>query len=516
MYLNKVNPYSIVKQHGRDKLHIIERIRLLFDKDSFCELYPDEPDISEQAVQGRNEHGDESDNSADRQLYGYDGVITGYGNIYGQRVYFYGQDFTCMGGTFGYQHSKQIIAIIKEAVKNRKPVIGIYDGGGARIQEGAASVAGCGELFGVNTMASGYIPQISIIAGTCAGGAVYSPGLTDFVFTIDGISNMFVTGAKVINEVQGTDYLIEELGGAHIHAEKSGVAHFCMKDEKSCYEQVRKLIDILPPCYMEERIYRIDTYHEKDTSDINDILPRDNWDEYDVIPVIEEILDDDSFIEVQKVFAKNIVVGFGALGGITVGVVASQTLYENGSIDVDAADKAARFVEYCDCYNIPIITLVDSTGFVMTAEQEHKGLIRHGAKMIHAYASATTIKLTVVLRKAYGGPYILYGCKQLGADRHYVWPQAEVAVMKAEGAVAVISHSQLGQLEGVEKSEFLKQQLESYKEKYMNSKMVLDRHFVDGEIEPAKTREILYQDLIRLSGKPVTEAVKKKHGNMPV
>lgn len=516
MYLNKVNPYSIVKQHGRDKLHIIERIRLLFDKDSFCELYPGESDINEKAKQGINKHGDDLGDSSERQLSGYDGVITGYGNIYGQRVYFYGQDFTCMGGTFGYQHSKQIIAIIKEAIKNRKPIIGIYDGGGARIQEGAASVAGCGELFGVNTLASGYIPQISIIAGTCAGGAVYSPGLTDFVFTIDGISNMFVTGAKVINEVQGTDYLIEELGGARIHAEKSGVAHFCMKDERSCYEQVRRLIDILPPCYMEERIYRIDTYHEKDTSDINDILPRDNWDEYDVIPVIEELLDDDSFIEIHKDFAKNIVVGFGALGGITVGVVASQTLYENGSIDVDAADKAARLVEYCDCYNIPIITLVDSTGFVMTAEQEHKGLIRHGAKMIHAYANATTIRLTVVLRKAYGGPYILFGCKQLGADRQYVWPQAEVAVMKAEGAVAVISHSQLGQLEGVEKSEFLKQQLESYKGKYMNSKMVLDRHFVDGEIEPAKTREVLYQDLIRLSGKSVTEVVKKKHGNMPV
>lgn len=501
MYLNQVNPYSIVKQHGRDKLHIIERIRMLFDKDSFTELYPAESDTLKKPKEVRE---------------GYDGVITGYGTIYGQRVYFYGQDFTCMGGTFGYQHSKQIIAIIKEAIRNRRPVIGIYDGGGARIQEGAASVAGCGELFGVNTLASGYIPQISIIAGTCAGGAVYSPGLTDFVFTIDKISNMFVTGAKVINEVQGTDYLIEELGGANIHSERSGVAHFRMKDEKSCYEQVRRLVDLLPPCYMEERIYRIDTYHEKDLSDIRSLLPKDNQEPYDVIPVIEEILDDDSFIELHREFARNIVTGFGALGGIVVGVVASQTLYENGSIDVDAADKAARFVEYCDCYNIPIITLTDSTGFVMEAEQEYKGLIRHGAKMIHAYANATTIRLTVVLRKAYGGPYILFGCKQLGADRHYVWPGAEVAVMKAEGAVAVISHSQLGQLEGTTKDAFLKQQLESYREKYMNSKMVLDRHFVDGEIKPEQTREILYQDLIRLAGKPERELVKKKHGNMPV
>ena len=523
MYLNKVNPYSIAKQHGRDKLHILERINLLFDKDSFVEMYPDEMENSKENKQIPQSAVKNTDNKvigkgekAAGKPSGYDGVITGYGNIYGRRVYFYGQDFTCMGGTFGYQHSQQIIAIIKEAIRNKRPVIGIYDGGGARIQEGAASVAGCGELFGVNALASGYIPQISIIAGTCAGGAVYSPGLTDFVFTIDGISNMFVTGAKVINEVCGTDYLIEELGGARIHSEKSGVAHFCAKNERSCYEQVRRLIDILPPCYSKNRTYRISSYYEKDLSDIVNLVPKDKHEAYDVIPVLEEILDDDTFIEVQKDFAKNIVVGFGLLGGITVGVVASQTLYKNGSVDVDAADKAARFVNYCDCYNIPILTFTDSTGFVMEAEQEYKGLIRHGAKMIHAYAAANTIKLTVILRKAYGGPYILFGCKQLGADKHYVWPGAEVAVMKAEGAVAVISHSQLGQLEGIEKDEFLRQQLESYKEKYMNSKMVLNRNFVDDEIKPERTRDVLYQDLIRLSGKPVKETVIKKHGNMPV
>lgn len=488
-YLKNVNPYSIAKQHDRDKLHILERIRLLFDKDSFWELYPED----------------------DTHKTGYDGVITGYGNIYGQRVYFYGQDYTCMGGTFGYTHSRQIIAIIKEAISNKRPVIGIYDGGGARIQEGAAAVAGCGELFAVNSLASGYIPQISIIAGTCAGGAVYSPGLTDFVFTIDKISNMFVTGAKVINEVQGTDYLIEELGGAGIHSKKSGVAHFRMKDERSCYEKVRQLIDILPPCYSENRTFRISNYYEKDLSDIVNLVPKDNQEPYDVLPVIEEILDDDTFIEIHEEFAKNIVVGFGLLGGITVGVVASQTLYENGSIDIDAADKASGFVRYCDNYNIPIITLVDSTGFVMNAEQEHRGLINHGAGMIQAFSSATTIRLTVILRKAYGGPFILLGCKQLGADKHYVWPNAEVAVMKAEGAVAVISHSQLGKLEGVEKSEFMKQQLDSYREKYMNSKMVLERNFVDGEIKPERTRDVLYQDLIRLSGKPIKKKLEKKH-----
>lgn len=495
MYLEQVNPYSISKQHKRDKLHIIERIRLLFDRDSFTEYYPQMDDEGKQ---------------------GYDGVITGYGNIYGQRVYFYGQDFTHMGGTFGYQHSQQIIAIIKEAIAQRKPIIGIYDGGGARIQEGAASVAGCGELFRMNTVASGVIPQIAIIAGTCAGGAVYSPGLTDFVFTIDKISNLFVTGAKVINEVQGTDYLIEELGGAEIHATKSGVAHFRMRTERECYEQVRKLIDLLPPCYGKERGYRTDSYRKKDISDIRRLLPKDKQEVYDVVPVIQEILDDDTFMEVHKEFAKNIVVGFGKLGGITVGVVASQTLYQNGSIDVDSSDKAARFVQYCDCYNIPILTFADSTGFVMEAEQEYKGLIRHGAKMIHAYANATTIKLTVILRKAYGGPYIFLGCKQLGADRSYVWPDVEVAVMKAEGAVAVISHSQLAKLEGVEKKEYLREQLAEYQKKYMNSDMVLSRHFVDDEIEPEQTRQILYQDLVRLMGRPVEVFVEKKHTNSPV
>lgn len=497
MYLNKVNPYSISKQHRRDKMHILERVQALFDKGSFTEYYPD--DLIEENIN-----------------QGYDGVITGYGNIFGRRVYFYGQDFTCMGGTFGYQHSRQMIAIIKEAIREKKPIIGIYDGGGARIQEGAASVAGCGELFRMNALASGYIPQIAIIAGTCAGGAVYSPGLTDFVFTIDKISNMFVTGSKVINEVQGTDYLIEELGGANIHSEISGVAHFRMQDERSCYAQVRKLIDMLPPCYSEERTFRTDLYRAKDLSDIMTFIPKDIEESYDVIPVIEEILDDDSFVEVQMEFAKNIVVGFGKLGGFTVGVVASQTLHKNGSIDVDGADKATRFVQYCDCYNIPIITLADSTGFVMEAEQEYKGLIRHGAKMIQAYANATTIRLTVILRKAYGGPYIFMGCKQLGADKHYVWPKAQVAVMKAEGAVAVISNSQLNQLEGMEKEAFLKKQLEDYRKAYMNSDMVLQRQFVDAEIKPEQTREVLYQDLLRLTNEPIRQQIKKKHPNHPV
>lgn len=493
MYLDRINPYGIEKQHKRDKLHIVERIQLLFDHGSFVEYDPNE-----------------TENNV------YDGVITGYGKINGEIVYFYGQDFTCLGGTFGFKHSQQIIAILKEAIKNGRPIVGLYDGGGARIQEGAASVAGCGELFKWNSIASGYIPQISIIAGTCAGGAVYSPGLTDFVFTIDKVSNMFVTGAKVINEVQATHYLIEELGSAKIHATKSGVAHFCCKNEENCFQEVRNLLSLLPPCYIENRIYRTEKYEQKEIRNMQSLLPIDIQEAYDVIPVIENILDENSFLEVQKEFAPNIVVGFGRLGGITVGVIANQTLFKNGSIDCDAADKAARFCQYCDCFNIPIITLADSTGFVMDAEEEYKGLIRHGAKLIQAYAEATTIRLTVILRKAYGGPYILMGCKQLGANRHYVWPKAEIAVMKAEGAVAVILHNELEKLEEIEKEIYLKEQLQAYKKHFMNSKLVLERHFVDKEISPEDTREILYRDLLECSTENSSFNLKKKHSNRPV
>ena len=291
--------------------------------------------------------------------------------------------------------------------------------------------------------------------------------------------------------------------------------HFREADEQSCYEKVKKLLDLLPPCYSEERLFRTAPFREKKNCPISSLLPKNPQDPYDVRTVIEAILDEE-LLEVQKEFAKNIIVGFGRLGGITVGVVANQTLEQNGSIDCDAADKAARFVQYCDCYNIPILSFVDSTGFVMEAEQEYKGLIRHGAKMVRAYADATTIRLTVILRKAYGGPYIFMGCKQLGADRHYVWPGAEVAVMKAEGAVAVISHNQLSVLEGKSKENYLAEQLENYKKHFMNSQMVLERRFVDKEIVPEHTRTILYEDLIRISENRVDTTVRKKHGNPPM
>lgn len=491
-----MNLYSIEKQHERGKLHVTERINILFDKGTFV-------------GNGNASLGEQQDGAV------YDGVVTGYGEINGQRVYFYGQDYTYMGGTFGLNHSRQIGAIIEEAIAHKCPVIGIYDSGGARIQEGANSVGGCGELFNINVRASGYIPQISIVAGTCAGGAVYSPGLTDFIFTIDDISNMFVTGARVINQVCGTDYLSEELGGAYIHATESGVSHFRMANEEECYNKVRKLIGIIPPCYEENRVRVTGEYVKKDLSLLQRFLPQDINEAYDIKSIIYALFDVGSFMEVQEEFARNIIVGFAALGGIIVGIVASEPNYKNGVIDCDGADKASRFVEYCDSFNIPIITLADSTGFLMEATEEKKGLIRHGAKMVYAYANATTIKLTVIVRKAFGGPYIFLGSKQLGADKSYVWPGAQVAVMGAEGAVAVIYHNQIYRVEG-DKEEYVRERTREYEEVYMNSKTVLDGGFVDEEILAEDTRDVLYNDLLKYSKEDIKPRLNKKHGNMPV
>jgi acetyl-CoA carboxylase carboxyltransferase component len=490
-----MNLYSLEKQHKRGKLHVIERIRLIFDKNTFV---------------SRDENGIGKDNAS------YDGVITGYGEIEGQRVYFYGQDYTYMGGTFGLIHCRQIVETIEEAIREKCPIIGLYDGGGARIQEGAAAVGGCGELFMANAKASGYIPQISIIAGTCAGGAVYSPGLTDFIFTIDEISNMFVTGAKVINKIQGTDYLSEELGSGKMHSTISGVSHFNEKSEEECYKKVRKLIGILPPVYKESVDLVTEKFEDKDLSLLSDFLPEDYDKEYDIRRIIYAVFDHTSFFEIQEEFAKNIVIGFAKLGGNTVGIVASQPQHLDGVIDTDGADKVSRFVNFCDAYNIPIITLVDSPGFLMRLEEEQKGLIRHGAKMIHAYANATTIKLTVILRKAYGGPYIFFGSKQLGADKSYIWPKASVTVMKAEAAVAVIYHNEVQRIESIEKEDYLLEKVKLYKEDFMNSKGILAGGFVDEELEPEDTRRRLYEDLLYFNRNKRKDTIIKKHGNMPV
>ncbi len=391
--------YNMEKQHKLGKLHALERICMLLDEDSFREI-------------GSNITNLEDAFNIKKGQFPYDGVITGYGTIGGQKVVIYSEDFTVIGGTLGKQHGFKIANAIKMAIENRCPVIGINDSGGARIQEGVNALAGYGEIFYYNTLASGYIPQISIIAGNCAGGAVYSPGITDFIFVIDDISQMFVTGPKVIKSVTNEDISASTLGGAGVHAAKSGVAHFHMPDERECFKRVRELIAIIPPCYEDGYLHTNRSSIEDYSSDVQfneslaNIIPEQSNQSYDIHDVIDGIVDAGTFLEVQEEFAQNVVVGFGRIKGVAIGIISNQPKFMAGCLDCDSSDKAARFIRYCDSFNLPIITLTDVTGFLPGKDQEYKGIIRHGAKLLYAYSEATTIKINIILRKAYGGAYI--------------------------------------------------------------------------------------------------------------
>ncbi|WP_310604505.1 acyl-CoA carboxylase subunit beta [Anaerosporobacter sp.] len=495
--------YKLQKQHDKGKLHAIERITMILDKDTFKEI-------------GSRVTNHTSALGLREDTLPYDGVITGYGLIKGQKVYIYSQDFTVMGGTLGIEHGKKIAHVIELAIKSKCPVIGMNDSGGARIQEGVNSLAGYGEIFYMNTLASGYIPQISIIAGPCAGGAVYSPGITDFIFTIDEVSNMFVTGPKVIKSVTNETVTADELGSARAHSTTSGVAHFRYESEEKCYEGVRNLVDMLPQYYGDKRTFKQESYVNKAQKAIDSIMPERMTQGYDMRHVIAEMFDKDSFMEVQAEFAQNIVVGFAKLSGVTVGVVGSQPNYVAGVLDCDASDKGARFIRFCDCYNIPLITLVDVPGFMPGLNQEMKGIIRHGAKLLYAYSEATTIKLTVVLRKAYGGAYIAMCSKHLRADFVYAWPSAEIAVMGAEGAVEIIHSKELRNLPKGQVGEFINQKANEYRESCMNGEIAAKYGYVDEVIDPTETRERLYSDLMMLRGKSELTVVRKKHGNIPL
>lgn len=495
--------YKLQKQHDKGKLHAIERIGLLLDKDSFKEI-------------GSKVTNHNSSLGLKENTLPYDGVITGYGMIKGQRVYIYSQDFTVMGGTLGNEHGKKIAHIIEMAIKSKCPVIGINDSGGARIQEGVNSLAGYGDIFYMNTLASGYIPQISIIAGPCAGGAVYSPGITDFIFTIDGVSNMFVTGPKVIRSVTNENITAEELGSAKVHSTVSGVSHFRYESEEKCYEGVRKLVGMLPQYYGDKHTFRQESYVNKNQKPLDQILPERMSQSYDIRLVINELFDKDSFLEVQEEFAQNLVIGFAKLSNVTVGVVGNQPNYAAGVLDCDASDKGARFIRFCDAYNIPIISLVDVPGFMPGVNQETKGIIRHGAKLLYAYSEATTIKLTVVLRKAYGGAYIAMCSKHLGADYVYAWPSAEIAVMGAEGAVEIIHSKELKSIQKGQLGQFINEKAAEYRESCMDGEIAAQYGYVDEIIEPSQTRERLYSDLMMLRGKSEITVVRKKHGNIPL
>lgn len=502
--------YDYDKQHKKGKLHAMERIQLILDEGTFVETDAD-------VTNDNNGFGIKAGTIP------YDGVITGYGRVHGELVYIYSQDFTVMGGSLGRNHGFKIARTIESAIKHKCPVIGINDSGGARIQEGVDSLAGYGEIFYYNTMASGYIPQISIIAGPCAGGAVYSPGITDFIFVIDNISRMFVTGPKVIKSVTNEVVTAEELGGSDMHSCKSGVAHFRCETEHECYASVRNLLDMIPHCYEKKKT---NLFAKKNSPDFHSahksqkrlakIMPESHSQTYDMRDVLETILDDESFVEVQKEFATNAVIGLGKLGGVVVGVVANQPKVMAGVLDCDSSDKIARWVRYLDNYNIPIITFEDVPGFMPSAAQESKGIIRHGAKMLYAYSEATTTKITVIMRKAYGGAYIAMNSKRLRADKVYAWPKAEIAVMGAEAACEVLYAKKLKNLEGEEKQKFFQQKVDKYTEECMNARKALSHGYVDEIIEPAETRNHLLKDLKKLDGKTKEHTIHKKHGNIPL
>jgi acetyl-CoA carboxylase carboxyltransferase component len=440
-----------------------------------------------------------------------DGVITGTGLILGHPVCIFAQDFTVAGGSLGLMHARKITKIMDHAMKLGVPLIGINDSGGARIQEGVNSLAGYGEIFYRNTLASGVIPQISVILGPCAGGAVYSPALTDFVFVVDTISKMFITGPEVIKTVLGEEISMEALGGARVQSEISGNAHFYAESERDCFEQIKRLVTFIP--WNSKK--KADPFPPKPVRpehDIEAIIPPEPTKPYDVRDVIRALVDDSDFMEVHEHWAANIVVGFARLNGQTVGVVANQPLVLAGVLDVDSSDKAARFIRFCDAFNIPLVTLVDLPGYLPGVDQEHAGVIRHGAKVLYAYSEATVPKITVILRKAYGGGYIAMCSRHLGADFVFAWPVAEIAVMGPEGAANIIFRSEI--TSSPEPDVTRKQKVQEYTEKFANPYIAAANGHIDGVIAPGETREFLIH-AIEISVQKAEQRPCKKHGVPP-
>ena len=489
---------AIEKQKAMGKRTARERIMALLDENSFNEY-----DLFV-------EH-DARDFDMDKKSLPSDGVIIGSGTIYGAAVAIFAQDFTVAGGSLGLMHSRKITKIMDHALKMRMPLIGINDSGGARIQEGVNSLAGYGEIFFRNTISSGVIPQISVILGPCAGGAVYSPALTDFVFVVDNISKMFITGPEVIKTVLGEEISMEDLGGARVHSEVTGNAHFFAMSEEECFEQIKKLITFIP-WNNGQKARMFDPCDPKPEYNISKIVPEDPTLPYDVKDVIRAVVDNSDFFEIMELYAKNIVIGFGRMGGRTTGFVANQPLEMAGVLDVDSSDKAARFIRYCDAFNIPIITLVDLPGYLPGVDQEHAGVIRHGAKVLYAYSEATVPKLTVILRKAYGGGYIAMSSRHLRADFVFAWPSAEIAVMGPEGAANIIFRKEI--MSAADPDGMRKQKVEEYKTKFANPYVAASRGYVDAVIEPSETRKFLMH-AIEVSGNKNVSMPNKKHGLPP-
>jgi len=491
---------SIEKQHAKGKLTARERIDKLMDPGSFVEI---DAFVEHRCVNFGME----------KKVYPGDGVVTGYGTVDGRMVYVFSQDFTVMGGSLGEMHAKKICKVMDLAMTNGAPVVGLNDSGGARIQEAVDSLSGYGNIFLRNTIASGVVPQLSVIVGPTAGGAVYSPALTDFIFMVDKIGIMHITGPAVIKAVTGEDVTSEQIGGAKAHNQVSGNAHFFAADEDECFQQIRKLLSYLPSNNMEEPPFaESDDDVNRADIELRDLVPTNPNKGYHVQDVINRVVDDGDFFEVQPMWAKNMVTGFARVGGYVIGIIANQAAVMAGCLDIDASDKASRFIRYCDAFNIPVVTFVDVPGYLPGKSQELGGIIRHGAKLLYAYSEATVPLITIVLRKAYGGAYLGMCSKDLGADVVLAWPQAEIAVMGAEGAANIIFRKEIQEAEDPEAVRARK--IEEYREAFATPYPAARRGFVDRVILPEETRRELFQALVQTEGKRELRP-KRKHGVMP-
>src|SRR3989344_708618 len=481
-------------QHEAGKLTARERLDLLLDDGSFEEI--------DKLVTHKN---------GETSLA--ESVVVGFGKIDGRLVYIYAQDFTVSGGSLSEASGKKIIKVMDLAVKNGSPIIGINDGGSARVQEGVDSLATYGEIFKRNVNASGVVPQISVVMGPCAGGAVYSPILTDFIFMTDK-AYMYITGPDVVQTVTGEQVTHESLGGAAIHSVRSGVCHFEIKGEKECLEEVRKLLSFFPSNNMETvQVFETTDQPDRSVEDLVNLIPNDTRKAYDMKEILYRVVDDGDFMEVEEQFAQNIIIGFARMSGITIGIVANQPAYLAGVLDIDSSDKAARFIRTCDAFNIPVITFVDTPGYSPGTAQEYGGIIRHGAKIVYAYSEATVPKITIIIRKAYGGAYVAMASKHLGADVNLAWPTAEIAVMGPDAAVKIINKRQL---QKASDPELEQQRLENeYREQFANPYIAASKGYVDDVIDPRETRFKIIRALEMLASKSETK-LPKKHGNIPL
>ncbi len=496
-------PEFAERQHQKGKLTARERIELLLDPESFVELDP--------FVESRFDIF-----GLDQKKIPGDAVVTGWGKINGRPVYLYSQDFSRMGGSLGELHGQKIVKVIESAQKTGCPSIGIIDSGGARIQEGISSLDGYASIFRAMIKSSGVVPQITVVVGPSAGGASYSPGLSDFVFMVEGISQMYITGPEVIRSVTGEKISFDELGGAAVHGLKSGCAHFVFKSEQDCFLGVKKLLSFLPQNNLEDPPRQkglFADFFERENQKLLEIVPEDEKKGYDMKEVIEEIFDKNSFLEVQSGFALNVIVGLARLDGYVVGIVANQTKLMAGILDIDSSDKVARFVRFCDAFNIPLINLVDTPGYLPGTDQEHRGIIRHGAKVLYAFAEATVPKISLILRKAFGGAYIALSSRQLGYDRVLAWPSSQIAVMGPEQAVKIIYRKEIAESKDPRKLE--KEKIQELREVFLDPYQAAKLGQVDTIIHPKDTRVTLIKSLESLLNKRESK-VARKHGNIPL